>query len=252
MLSACGGGGGSGSPATAVNAGPPSLAPPVEASTSTFRAPCADGSPYTLVIRNGESIPPAMLEKMGCTFFRNYPKIVTRINPKAPTTVRFDFQEAPVFIGSAFQGTVTYSIAYLRDHPADIDIVTHEIVHIAQAGLDLPSWVIEGTADFLREEYGTFNQEAGWKIVNRYEPTQHYTDGYGTAASFFKWIDSQYRQGRTPVADSIHALAVDKYDARHWVSLTGYDIDTLWYFYSGKTVAKPPGAGVKPAPSASP
>ena len=265
VLAGCGGGsgnsasnstsnGGSSTPAAAPvatttppSAGSTGTAPDTAETTVTAHPSCAAGSPYTLIVKNGGAIDPAVLEKMECEFFLNYPKIVARLNPvAAPTTVRFTFGTIPNPAWT-IDDEVTFSTTYMRNFPQDIDVVTHEIVHVAQHAPDLPGWVVEGTADFLRQQYGLYNVSGGWTMVEAWAPNQNYTDGYGTAASFFKWIDYKYREGKLPIVDALQAAGMHgPYDPQIWVTLTGYDLDTLWYLYSNKTLPAPPGAKCAP------
>lgn len=232
-LVSCGGGGSSSSNSPAVvTASSSSVQADVDVDKKANYA-CAAGSEYTLMITGGLSINSAMLEKMACTFFEVYPKIVTLLNPNAPKIVYFVFSDQREYPAYASDGAITFSKDWINSHPLDTDIVVHEATHIAQAALgEVPGWLVEGTADYVRDLYGLHNVENGWAIPIRYVPDQSYLKGYGDAAAFFKWVDAVYRQNQLPVVAAIYkSVAVTPYDIGIWFTLTGKDFYTLWYEY---------------------
>ncbi len=222
-----------------------SIQPPVSYKVS---GGCAEGSPYSLTITGGNLVSADHLEKMICNFFSTYPKIVALLNPNASKDVKFSFDPNSPYVAAAYGTTVVYLTSYLREVPKDTDIVVHETTHVVQAELvpKLPSWIIEGTADFVRDLYGVDNKNDGWSIPSRYvDRKKHYTVGYGDAAAFFKWIDAVYRQNELPVAAAISLSTLTKdYTDEIWVDLTGKKLDVLWYEYMNFPVTAPFTTGV--------
>jgi hypothetical protein len=207
---------------------------------------CADGSPYTLLISGQEGVDAGHVERMRCTFFAIYPQLVERFNPAAPTTVGMVFTDEP---GVAWaSGTTTfYNRAFLAGNPLDSDVVVHEIMHIVQGGYtgEAPGWIIEGTADFVRDAYGLHNQDHGWAIPTTWSYGPHYVDGYGDAAAFMKWIDANYREGDLPVADALDdIMRAGQFSSTTFVELTGLDVEALWHEYSGGQSPLPASSGV--------
>ncbi len=205
---------------------------------------CGTGSPYTLVVSGQAGVDPTVVENLRCTFFATYPALAARFNPAAPTTVGLVFSDLTFAPAWAANGEVSISKAHIASNPQDTDVLVHEGMHIIQGGADLPGWIIEGQADYVREEYGLSN--VGWSIPSGYSYGQHYVQGYGTAAAFFQWVDANYRQGQTPVVDALDDIGrQNQYSEQTWVTLTGHDVDWLWRAYSGNTAPLPFTSGIK-------
>jgi basic secretory peptidase family protein len=207
---------------------------------------CAEGSAYTLLISGEQGVDPAHVETMRCTFYEVYPLLAARFNPDARTTVGMIFTDEPG-VAWAWEGDTYYNKSFLASAPLDSDVVVHETMHIVQEGYtgEVPGWIIEGTADYVRDAYGLYNEENGWSIPTGYGYGQHYRNGYGDAAAFFKWIDAHYRQGQLPVADALDdIMRQGQYSEQTFVALTGHDVDDLWFEYSGGAAPQPAASGV--------
>lgn len=251
FLSSCGGGGGSkshSSLSTSSSSNSSASSQPIVQPDTTVQATqdCSKESPYTLMIIGGNRISSATLDTMVCTFFEVYPKTAALLNPNAPKTVFFEFKTNLGFPAGASDGVITFDANWMNSYPLDTDIVVHELTHVVQADLGkVAGWIVEGTADYVRDRYGLHNIENGWTIPIRYIPGQKYTDGYGTAAAFFKWVDAIYRQEMNPVVVEIYkSAATELYDDKIWISLTGKDVDTLWNEYKNYPIAPAFSAGV--------
>ncbi len=242
FMTACGGGSG-GKNNNTVN-----LEPPIVAPDTTVKATqsCAADSPYSLMITGGNQVSPALLEKMVCTFFEVYPKTAALLNPNATKNVTFEFKPNLGYPAGASGDVIAYETNWLTANPLDSDIVVHELTHVVQANLGkIPGWITEGTADYVRDLYGLHNTENGWAIPIRYSPDQKYTDGYGNAAAFLKWIDAVYRQQKPRVVEAIYkSAATTDYDDKIWISLTGKDLDTLWNEYKNFPVTPAFNSGI--------
>ena len=227
--------------ASAPDASLPDAGPPSDAATD-----CGDGSAYTLLISGEQSVDPDHVERMRCTFFEIYPQLARRFNPAAPTTVGMVFTDEPGVAWAA--GTNTYyNRAFLAENPRDSDVVVHETMHIVQSGYagDVPSWIIEGTADYVRDAYGLHNGDHGWALPTGWVYGPHYLDGYAETAAFMKWIDENYRAGQAPVVDALDdILRLGRYSSETFVELTGLDLEALWYEYSDRRAPQPASSGV--------
>lgn len=207
---------------------------------------CAAGSAYTLTITGAEGIDPETVEGIRCTFYEVYPQLAAAYNPAAQTTVPLTFvpEEPNMPPAWAISGGLYINKGHITRNPLDWDVIVHEGMHIVQAGYSgtVPGWIIEGTADFVRDRYGLTNAENHWSIPTGYEYGHHYTAGYGEAAAFFKWIDAQYRVGQPSVTQALDdVLRAGTYsEAQTWVSLTGSSLLQLWNGYS---------EGLAPAPA---
>jgi hypothetical protein len=211
---------------------------------------CADGSPYTLTIIGADGVDPDTVEGIRCTFYEVYPQLAAAYNPATQVTVPLTFKPETPNMPPAWveNGGVYINKGHIARNPLDWDVIVHEAMHIVQAGYTgtRPGWIIEGTADFVRDKYGLTNEENGWSIPTGYEYGHHYTAGYGEAAAFFKWIDAQYRVGQSSVTQALDdILRAGTYsEAQTWISLTGSSLLQLWDGYSGGLAPAPATQGI--------
>jgi len=186
---------------------------------------------YTVRFTNNDgTFDNAVYQRMINTFFTVYPKLVSRFYTGAAKTVSFTID--PSYNGVAYtSGTsVTFSAAWFHSHPEDIDVVTHEVMHIVQAYTGgAPGWLTEGIADYVRYKYGVNNGPAGWSLPT-WSSSQHYTNAYRVTARFLVWLELHVRS--TIVNDLNTALRNKTYTSNTWNSLTGKSVDQLWADYS--------------------
>jgi len=162
-----------------------------------------------------------------------------------PVTFVLDAGANSIAWASGLQSGVGHR--WLRAQPWDTDAMTHELIHNAQLYSNVPLHVFESSADFLREYFGLFNDQADWRNppMLLYEPgSPHYThgfqQGYRVGAAFWCWIDRYYfrtvRQ-RTGVnfihfSQAMNATVKQEgryfADHRQYVWLTGYTPHELW------------------------
>jgi|GEM_PF-2988958 len=171
------------------------------------------------------------LNNLACTFHTVYPQLVARFNPNAHQTVYLDVRDIdpPAY---ADGNRIVVKRQWMLDNPHDTDIMVHEGMHIVQAYSfgNVPGWLTEGIADFVRNEFGLSN--IGWSL-QLYRYGQHYTNGYGVTASFLQWIDEHYAGGGSSRVDQLdQLLRSGQYSDNIWVQWTGFDIDNLWHLYS--------------------
>ncbi|RZK52919.1 MAG: secretory protein, partial [Pedobacter sp.] len=144
-------------------------------------------------------------------------------------------------------GRILFSAGYMKAHPTDIDVVTHETMHIVQgygysAG---PVWLTEGIADYVRYRYGVDNIGSKWSLPN-YNEKQNYTNSYRITARFFVWLEKNIKPGLISTLDA--QLRAHQYNEQSWLTLTGKNLPELWaayaknpavdLTYSGKEITK--------------
>lgn len=164
------------------------------------------------------------------TFFIIYPKQVKLYNRKSRTRVTFIIDPQYAGVAAAAEGIVRFNPEWFKRNPADIDVVTHECMHIVQsyphrAG---PSWITEGIADYIRFKMGLYNDEAGWKLPD-FKESQKYTDSYRITARFFNWIESNISSGIIRRLDK--SMRSGSYQEQFWNKETGRSVDELWKRY---------------------
>jgi hypothetical protein len=118
----------------------------------------------------------------------------------------------------------------MKKNPEDIDVVTHEGMHIVQSypGGAGPGWVTEGVADYVRYKMGVNNAAGNWSLPALRE-NHHYTNAYRVTARFFVWIESKHGEGLVKKLD--HAMRSKEYSEEFWKTHTGKTVDELWADY---------------------
>ncbi|MES2652795.1 MAG: basic secretory protein-like protein [Bacteroidota bacterium] len=186
---------------------------------------------YTLTFEsNYAELDPKLKKRMIETFFEVYPKLAKEYNPATLKEVKFLVDTAYKGVAATSNGRVVYASHWMKTHPEDIDVVTHEVMHIVQNyGRSLgPGWLTEGIADFARYKFGVDNPGSKWTLPDL-KPTHHYKNSYRITARFFAWIESKVKAGTVQEVDK--SLREHTYTAAIWKNITGKEIDELWAEY---------------------
>lgn len=171
------------------------------------------------------------------TFFAAYVRERTDFHPGAPSEVHIVID--PGYDGIAFVGegkgaaTITINPAWLAKHPDDVDLVTHEAMHIVQgypeyANERVPGWLVEGIADYARDRYGRENAAAGWALPTTVKDGQNFDTGYRVTGAFLAWSEGQH-PGLVKALDG--ALRDGRYTPALWEARTGKALPALWAAY---------------------
>ena len=186
---------------------------------------------YTLSFESNYSeLNPKLKKRMIETFFEVYPKLAKEYNPNTLKEVKFLVDTAYKGVAATSNGRVVYASNWMKTHPEDIDVVTHEVMHIVQNyGRSLgPGWLTEGIADFARYQFGVDNAGSKWSLPEL-KPTHSYKNSYRITARFFAWIESKVKSGTIQAVDK--SLRERTYTAEIWKNTTGKDLDELWADY---------------------
>ena len=180
---------------------------------------------------NSPDFSTALRAKMIATFFQVYPQLVNTFNKKAAKEVTFNIDTAFKGVAGAGGGQVVFNPDWFKKHPGDIDVVTHEVMHIVQdyGNTNGPGWLTEGIADYVRFKFGVDNQGANWSLPV-FKPTQHYDNAYRITARFLNWMEVNGNQGIVVKLDS--AMRSNTYKESIWKELSGKTIDELWASYA--------------------
>ncbi|MDR1861157.1 MAG: basic secretory family protein [Bacteroidales bacterium] len=183
-----------------------------------------------LFYSNAPAFDPDIKAAMFDTFFKVYPELVARFNPEAAKVVVFMVDTTYDGIAATFGGIVRYNPQWFVKNPKDIDVVTHEVMHIVQSygRNQVPGWVTEGIADYVRHKYGLHNPEAGWSLTPL-RPDHKYTNSYRITARFFVWLENT--KDPEIVTKLNRAASEDRFTDSIWEDLTGKSIDDLWQEY---------------------
>ena len=164
-------------------------------------------------------------------FFKVYPAEAAIYNQQTAKTVIFFMDPLYLGVAATSGNIVRFNPQWFHKNPADIDVVTHEVMHIVQAYPDNggPWWLTEGIADYVRYTLGVDNAGANWSLTE-FSPTQHYDNGYRIMARFLVWLEKNKLPG---IVKQLHAgMRAKKYDSKIWKRLTGKTIDVLWADYA--------------------
>jgi hypothetical protein len=189
---------------------------------------------YTLIFVNKSAgFSEALKERMIETFFKVYPEQAKIYNPNTAKKVTFIIN--PKYDGvAATAGTyVHYSPEWFDKHPGDIDVVTHEVMHIIQSYHGGEGWITEGIADYVRATMGVDNEGAGWSLP-AFKPEHSYRNAYRITARFFIWLEKNAKSGIIVKLDS--AMRSKTYTDEFWKTETGKTVDELWADYAKNPV----------------
>jgi hypothetical protein len=186
---------------------------------------------YTLLLINKDTgLDLKVKQRMIDAFFKVYPEEARAYN--ANTAKKVTFIIDPAYNGVAATGgnIVRYNPDWFHKHPEDIDVVTHEVMHIVQsypngAG---PGWITEGIADYVRNKFGVNNEGANWKMPE-YSSKQNFNNSYRITARFFVWIEKNYDKNFVKKLDE--AMRTKQYKDDFCKTNTGKTFKELWAEY---------------------
>ncbi|MDQ8004776.1 MAG: basic secretory protein-like protein [Pedobacter sp.] len=187
---------------------------------------------YTLIFKsNDPSFNPALKKRMVETFFKVYPVLANDFNKNADKLVTFHVDTAYKAVAAAGGGRIVYNPGWFIKHPGDIDVVTHEVMHIVQnyGSGGGPGWLTEGIADYVRYKYGVDNAGANWALP-AFKLEHSYKNAYRITARFLNWLEINGNKGIVVKLDA--AMRNHTYKETIWNELTGKTIDELWTMYA--------------------
>lgn len=189
---------------------------------------------YSLIfINKSPDFDTAVKKRLVEVFFINYPKEAKLYNKKTTRKVVFIVDPAYEGVAAAASGIVRFNPAWFKKNPGDVDVVTHEVMHLVQsypngAG---PGWITEGIADYVRFTLGVDNEGANWKLPE-FSEKQSYENAYRITARFFYWVERNVKKGTIKKLDK--AMRENVYAETFWEKTTGKSLQSLWEEYSRK------------------
>lgn len=187
---------------------------------------------YQLTILNqDQNFNPDLKKRMIQTFFEVYPKLAKAYNPKTAKAVTFIIDTAYTGVAEASANEIKFSSKYMTTHPKDIDVVTHEAMHVVQNyGNSMgPGWLTEGIADYVRFRYGVDNAGANWSLP-AFNASHSYENSYRIAARFLVWIEKDTKPGMVRILNE--ELTSHTFTPDSWKKLTGKTLQELWADYA--------------------
>jgi hypothetical protein len=176
-------------------------------------------------------------QKLTDAFFTVYPQEVKRFNRDASKKIVFIIDPSYDGVAAASNSIIRCNPEWMKKHPEDIDVITHEAMHVVQAYHKghTPGWLTEGIADYVRYKYGVNNEKGGWQLPTL-KPDHHYTSAYRVTARFLVWVEEHVDR---KIVDKMNAAAYKgEYKDALWVEYTGKTVDQLWEMYAKAQEAK--------------
>jgi len=187
---------------------------------------------YTLTfINNSADLDPKLKTRLINTFFEVYPLLANAYNKNTAKQVTFSVDTAYKGVAATGGGKVVYNPDWFKKHPGDIDVVTHEVMHIVQSygNGGGPGWLTEGIADYVRFKFGVDNAGANWALP-AFKPEHSYKNAYRVTARFLNWLELNGNQGIVVKLDAV--MRANTYKDGIWKELTGKNVDELWAAYA--------------------
>ena len=171
-------------------------------------------------------------ERMIDVFFKVYPEEVKTFNSESLKEVTIIIEPGYKGVAATSGGIVRVNPEWMHKHPEDLDIITHEAMHIVQSYPDGagPGWITEGVADYVRYKFGVNNEAGKWELPE-HNMKQSYRDAYRVTARFFLWVEKNYKKDFVKKLDA--EMRKKEYTPEFWKSETGKTVDELWKLYEG-------------------
>ncbi|MDG3583009.1 basic secretory protein-like protein [Galbibacter pacificus] len=160
-----------------------------------------------------------------------YPKLLKKFNPKATKSFEVEIDTAYKGVAYASDNKIVVSADWMHKKPNDVDLMTHEIMHLIQAypNNSGPSWLTEGIADYVRAVYGLNNKAANWSLP-KFDKSQNYTNSYRVTARFLLWVEKNHDKRIVKKLDK--HLRSHTYSESLWEKYTGLGLNQLWEQYA--------------------
>jgi hypothetical protein len=189
---------------------------------------------YQLTFINQDAtVDTALQTRMINTFFKVYPELAQAYNPQTIKSVTMVIDTTYKGVAETDNGKVTISSAWMHKRPEDIDVITHEVMHIVQDYHESvgPGWLTEGIADYARYKFGVNNVAAKWALPD-FKAGQSYENSYRITARFLLWIEEKVKPGIVKTLNE--QLRLHTFTDNSWKQQTGKTVDELWKEYEAK------------------
>jgi hypothetical protein len=143
--------------------------------------------------------------------------------------VNLRIKKADKGVAHASGNTINFISSWIENHPDDLGVAVHELVHVIQAYPNgKPFWITEGIADYIRWAlYEKKPQEAFPRPLDGRE--DGYLKSYRVSAGFFLWLVSGPAPG---IVNSLNAAMSDgSYSEEFFAKETGETLPQLWKRY---------------------
>jgi hypothetical protein len=162
-----------------------------------------------------------------------YPRIVNMIPTKGftpPAETGLTMRNSDKGIAWTSGDHITVASGWVKQHPEDIGLVFHELVHVIQHYKQIePSWVMEGIADYLR--WAIYEGKSpNWFPYN--DKPRGFEASYQVTAGFFLWLETDACPGIVNRLST--AMRKNTYQESFFKEQTGRSLESLWAEYSAE------------------
>ena len=166
-----------------------------------------------------------MLLNMAPAIRRWYPKLVEMFPSegwKPHGKLKFRFTDSDKYPGYASGSVVTFSRKWITENPGDVGCAIHELFHVVQSVFprNVPGWVTEGLADYVR--FYLYEPESKGCEMDVKSDKVRYNGSYRVSANFLNFVERNH----PGTLKELNALCRQ----------AKYDENTFWKDCTGKTV----------------
>ena len=167
-------------------------------------------------------------------YFLQYPKLIQKYNKNSVKKITFSIDKNYKGVAETDNGIIKFNPAWFAKNPEDLDVITHELMHIVQNYKDekIPGWLIEGIADYVRATEGVNNEKAGWKLPDL-KSGNNFDNSYRITARFFIWLTQNFNKDLIIRLDN--NARNNNYTPEFWKKNTEKNIEELWDIYKAKS-----------------
>ena len=160
-----------------------------------------------------------------------YPIVISMLATqefKRPDEIMLIFKKDLNVPAYASGGSITINGKWIAEHPDDLGMVIHELIHVLQQyprNRANTGWLTEGIADYIR--WWRYEPEAPRPRITE---NSKMTDGYRVTAYFLAWAGKKYDLRLVPQLDA--ALRKGEDPMPVFEKLCGKNADNVWKEFS--------------------
>jgi biopolymer transport protein ExbD len=197
--------------------------------------PKPKSSEFQLIIQNAKQIPTKYRHQLTQEFYRVYPQLVDKFNKNAPKTVYLKVDNKTEYGAYAMGHTISinYKAIQVDLDEGNLGVMIHELTHIVQDGYqgDVPSWIVEGMADYAVLLFGTEKTDVSLPKASEIKSGKKYLEkeSYRHVTRFLLWVKTHKR---ATIFEDINAAAMaGTYKESLFKKWTGQTLEQLTQAY---------------------
>lgn len=163
-----------------------------------------------------------------------FPVVVSMLSTqefRKPDEIKLIFKKEINVPAYASGGSITINAKWIAEHPDDLGMVIHELVHVIQQyprNRANTGWLTEGIADYIR--WWRYEPEAARPRITE---ASKMTDGYRVTGSFLAWAGKKHDLRLVPALDA--ALRKGEDPMPVFEKLCGKNAEELWKEFAAAT-----------------